>query len=97
MLNVDGSCLENPGITGFGGLLHSGEGDWKVGFYVYLGVADNLMAELVALLHGLRVAWGWGIRHILVYSDSQVSITLISQPVQQHHRYASIISRFNRA
>lgn len=67
VLNVDGSCLGKPGLAGFGGLLMQGDGKWIQRFYGYLGIADNLKAELVAVFQDLRLAWSIGARQLLCF------------------------------
>lgn len=42
VLNVDGSCIGNPGRAGFSGLLRTTEGEWMIGFYGFLVIGDNL-------------------------------------------------------
>lgn len=91
VLNVDGSSLQNPGPSGFGGVLHSGQGEWIVGFHDYLGNTDILHAELMALLRGLQLAWDRDFRDILVYSDSSLAFRLVSQLCSQFHVYVAMV------
>lgn len=90
VMNVNGSSLGNPGPAGFGGLLRSGDGEWRLGFYGSIGVADNLEAELAALCFGLTIAWDEGIRRLTCYSDSQTTILLRTTPVSVTHVYAAL-------
>ena len=39
-LNVDGSCVANPGPASYGGLLWDFDGNWIQGFIGDVGVAD---------------------------------------------------------
>lgn len=53
-LNVDGSSLGNPIISGFGGLLRNMHiGEWIVGFFGNCGLTTNLTAELSAIAMGI--------------------------------------------
>lgn len=62
VLNVDGSCIS--GRAGFGGVLRRPNGSWILGFYGSLGEEEILFAELMALKHGLLVAWEEGIHDL---------------------------------
>lgn len=43
--------------SNFGGLLRNGIGKWFSGFAGYIGVSNNLHAELLALQYGFQFAW----------------------------------------
>lgn len=70
VLNVDGSSQGNPGTSGFGGLLRRGDGSWISGYMGFLGVTGSLHSELVALFHGLELAWRLRLDWLCCYSDS---------------------------
>ncbi|KAK7260572.1 hypothetical protein RIF29_26725 [Crotalaria pallida] len=61
-LNVDGSSLGNPGHAGYGGLIRNAQGEWLCGF---VGVSNNIHMELLAVLHGLQLAWNSGYRYVV--------------------------------
>jgi ribonuclease HI len=92
VLNVDGSSLGNPGISGFGGVLRRHDGSWIFGFGGNIGLSSILQAELLAIYHGLRVAWDQGHRHLVCYSDSTLALQLISTEVNSWHLFAPIIN-----
>ncbi|GAU12283.1 hypothetical protein TSUD_141910 [Trifolium subterraneum] len=92
ILNVDGSSLGNPGISGFGGLIHNADGAWVLGFFGNLGVNNILHAELRAIYKGLLLAWDLNIKDLWCYSDSEMAIKLISESVDQWHHYAAILN-----
>ncbi|PNY17625.1 ribonuclease H [Trifolium pratense] len=56
ILNVDGSSIDNPGISGFGGLIQNCNSAWIYGFAGYIGFSNILHAELMAVYHGLTLA-----------------------------------------
>lgn len=91
VLNVDGSSFGNPGPVVFDGLLRTGDGEWRGGFYCSIGIAYNLQAELAALFFGLSAAWDEGVRRLICYSDSQLALELASAPVTAWHRDAALI------
>ena len=94
-LNVDGSSLGNPGRAGFGGLLRGEDGVWVIGFTRFLGLLDNLHAELMAIYEGLRVAWSSNARVVLCVPDSVEAVRLIRSPCPRLHPYAAIIANIN--
>lgn len=58
VLNVEGSCIGNLGPSSMGGLLRCNDGVWLDTFAGFLGITNNLHAELLALLHGFGVGLG---------------------------------------
>jgi ribonuclease HI len=91
ILNVDGSSIGNPGVSGFGGLIRNSDGAWVHGFAGNIGFSYILDAVLMAVYHGLVLAWGLGIKELMCYSDSKTVIKLIYDPVNAWHHYATII------
>ncbi|KAM3288396.1 hypothetical protein P3S67_021826 [Capsicum chacoense] len=55
MLNTNGSCLNNPGLGGTGGVIRNRKEDWVLGFTKGFRVATNNQMELIALLEGLKI------------------------------------------
>ncbi|KAJ6959809.1 hypothetical protein NC653_038004 [Populus alba x Populus x berolinensis] len=56
-LNMDGSSIGTPGSIGFGGLLRDWKGNWVLRFSGFAGYSPSLLLELLALKHGLLIAW----------------------------------------
>ncbi|PNX83362.1 ribonuclease H [Trifolium pratense] len=79
VLNVDGSCLGNPGRAGFGGLIRNGGGEWIVRFSGFLGIANNTLAELMTLYHGLKIARASAYHRFFCYSDSKTVSDLVTK------------------
>ncbi|KAK2412910.1 putative MO25 protein [Trifolium repens] len=74
ILNVDGSSIGNPGISGFGGLIRNADGAWVHGFFGNLGITNILHAELMAIYRGACVSKPKGLRRassseVVVYSE----------------------------
>jgi ribonuclease HI len=57
-----------------------------------VGISTILHVELLAIYHGLKVAWDQGYRNIICYSDSTLSIQLVEGEVSPWHHYASILA-----
>lgn len=91
-LNVDGSSKGNPGMAGFGGVIRGDQGRWIVGFQGSLGIAGNLEAELMALYHGLHLAWSRDFRYVLCETDSKDVVRLVRETVDTHHLHHAILA-----
>ncbi|HEY1587148.1 MAG TPA: ribonuclease H [Polyangia bacterium] len=76
---TDGACTGNPGPAGVGVVIVDGDKVDEVS--EYLGEGTNNIAELTAILRGLEkvVERGAAARPVVVYSDSQYSIGLLTQ------------------
>ncbi|GAU17063.1 hypothetical protein TSUD_105620 [Trifolium subterraneum] len=91
ILNVDGSSIGNPEIYGFGGLIRNSHGAWIRGFAGNIGFSNILHAELLAVYHGLVLAWDMDIKDLICYSDSKTAIKLIGDPINEWHHFAAIL------
>jgi ribonuclease HI len=73
---TDGACEGNPGPAGLGVVIIDGKQQRELS--EYLGQGTNNIAELTAILRGLESVEDRK-RQVIVYSDSQYSIGLLSQ------------------
>jgi ribonuclease HI len=73
---TDGACEGNPGPAGLGVVIIDGSERRELS--EYLGMGTNNIAELTAILRGLE-SIGDRKRPVVVYSDSQYSIGLLTQ------------------
>jgi ribonuclease HI len=73
---TDGACEGNPGPAGLGVVIIDGTERRELS--EYLGQGTNNIAELTAILRGLESIADRG-RPVIVYSDSQYSIGLLTQ------------------
>ncbi|KAK7251106.1 hypothetical protein RIF29_34021 [Crotalaria pallida] len=90
-VNVDGSSLGNPGPAGYGGLIHSSNGEWLCGFSGHVGHATNLQVELYVVLQGLMLAKELNCSSVVCQSDSMEALHLIQDGNHDMHQYACII------
>jgi ribonuclease HI len=74
---TDGACSGNPGASGLGVVI-VGDGPGQREISEYLGEGTNNIAELTAILRGLQSVSD-RTRAVVVYSDSQYSIGLLTQ------------------
>jgi ribonuclease HI len=92
ILNVDGSCLGSPTRAGFGGIIRNNAGFYLSGFSGFIPDSkDILLAELTALHRGFLLAVAMGIEDLACYSDSLLSINLITGRASNFHAYAVLI------
>ncbi|PNX65848.1 ribonuclease H, partial [Trifolium pratense] len=83
ILNVDGSRIGNPSISGFRGLIRKSDGAWEHSFAGNIGLSNILHAELLTVYHGLVLAWELDIKELWCYSDSKIVIKLLSDHVNE--------------
>jgi ribonuclease HI len=91
ILNVDGSSLGNPDVSGFGGLLRNDYDAWYCGFADNIGFSNILLAKLLAVYHGFRMTCEFGMSESVCYFDSKTTIKLIKEPVNDWHHYVAIL------
>ncbi|CAA0823413.1 Polynucleotidyl transferase- ribonuclease H-like superfamily protein [Striga hermonthica] len=91
ILHTDGSSMGNPGPSGFGAVLRSHEGVWIEGISGNIGIADNTLAELIAILEGLKLAVSRRCTTLTCYSDSQESLRLIHSATVSNHAMGGLI------
>ena len=70
---VDGGSHGNPGPSGIGVVIESGDGD-TVRIAKWIGRQDNNVAEYVALLEALQHAVAVKAKALQVYSDSEIVV-----------------------
>jgi ribonuclease HI len=92
ILNVDGGCLGSPIRVGYGGLFRTNAGSFLSGFSGYLPRSNCiLLDELMAIFKGLRLAQDMGLEDLVCYTDSILSVNLITCNTSKYHAYAVII------
>lgn len=90
-LNCDGSVTDAGMYASCGGVLRGDSGQFIVGFSMKLGSCSILTVELWGILHGLRLAWSRGFRHIVVYTDSKTTVSLLTDGCCRTHFYYSLV------
>jgi hypothetical protein len=92
VLNVDGSCLGVPIRAGYGGVIRNSAGFYLSGYSGFIPTStDILFAELTAIHRGLLLAVEMGIEDLACYSDSLLSIRLLTDHASKYHAYAVLI------
>ncbi|KAK7294774.1 hypothetical protein RJT34_17670 [Clitoria ternatea] len=49
-------ALQNPGRSGFVGIITEYEGEWLIGYSFYSGIVSNLYAKLTAIVHSITIS-----------------------------------------
>ncbi|XP_026455275.1 uncharacterized protein LOC113356376 [Papaver somniferum] len=78
LLCCDGAAKGNPGRAGAGVVARDADCNVVGAMSIGLGVANNYMAELFGILVGLEWVVQWGMRRIIVRSDSISAVTNFS-------------------
>ncbi|KAF7835990.1 ribonuclease H [Senna tora] len=63
-LNTNGSCQGSMNQIGGGGILRDSNGNWVHGFAKFFGEGNSLMAELRAIIEGLKAFYQVKVVHI---------------------------------
>lgn len=75
-LNIDGAA-KSLGLNSMGGgVIRSSEGDWILGFAKHIEFGNSIQTELIALLHGLRLALQHGYLPVGINIDAKEVINL---------------------
>ncbi|CAA0827813.1 Unknown protein [Striga hermonthica] len=89
ILHTDGSSMGNLGPSGFGAVLRNHEGVWIEGISGNIGIADNTLAEVIAILEGLAVVRRC--TSLTCYSNSQEALRLITTTSVTNHVIGGLI------
>jgi ribonuclease HI len=104
-IHIDGASRGNPGEAAFGVFVASADGAPVAELYGYLGRATNNVAEYQALLHALRYALAKGVKHVRVFSDSELVVKQIDgrykvkhpDMIPLHREASTLLRRFDDA
>lgn len=92
ILNVDGSCIGSPIRAGFGGLFRNSAGLYLSGFSGFIPSSSYILqAELTAIHYGISIATDMGITELVVYSNSLLSINILTGESSKFHIHAVLI------
>ncbi|GAU47700.1 hypothetical protein TSUD_190280 [Trifolium subterraneum] len=92
-VNVDGSSFNNPGRSGFGGILCDSNGNRLLGFSGFIEISTSLCAKLHAILNGLKIAQAEGFRNIIIELDSTLTVNFACHGTSQLHPCAPLIQQ----
>ncbi|XP_016511761.1 uncharacterized protein LOC107828887 [Nicotiana tabacum] len=78
-LNIDASFGSGTQKYGLGGVFWNVNGHWIVGFGKLSYVSRSLEAEIKALLEGFKTAQEWGMRPLVIETDS---VEVVNAPAE---------------
>ncbi|KAF7820561.1 ribonuclease H [Senna tora] len=73
-VNTDGAVCITTKIAGCGGICRDENGRWKLGFIANIGIATVNGAELWGIYNGLKTAWEYGWKKIIIECDSKKAV-----------------------
>lgn len=84
-------CAGSPASEWVWWLSLSRDGEWIRGFFGSSSDATILHMELLAIYHGLTLAWDMGFRIVECQSDSLHAVDLVLAPPAPRHLYAALL------
>lgn len=90
-VNTDGSCMGNPGPTGFGGVAHDDQGRWPEGFAGFIGNATILKAELWGVREAMCLIKSKGWTYAIVEVDSTNIVDLLKGGDFEDHPLRTLV------
>ncbi|KAL6512028.1 hypothetical protein OROGR_021625 [Orobanche gracilis] len=79
-LNIDGSFTSvNGNKMDFGGVMRNDKGPWLFGLVGHSRGGTPFVAESLALLHGLKIAWSKGYRSIICETDCAELVKAVTE------------------
>lgn len=77
------------------GVIRDSDGQWVGGFVHNIGHCTVPKAELWGILGGLSLAWDRGFRKVILESDSQLVVNMLSKPIATCHPLSSLVLQYN--
>ncbi|KAG7533030.1 Ribonuclease H-like superfamily [Arabidopsis thaliana x Arabidopsis arenosa] len=90
-LNTDGASHGNPGLATAGGVLRDGDGNWRRGFAVNIGMCSAPMAELWGVYYGLYIAWESRVTRLELEVDSQIVVGFLTTGISDSHPLSFLV------
>ncbi|KAI3444432.1 hypothetical protein Pfo_001097 [Paulownia fortunei] len=88
-LNTDGASRGNLSEAGIG-VLRDSRGRFIFAYYKYIGIASNVCAELHAICIGLEYCKENGFKKIMVETEAQVALQILSSHESCHWQFQHI-------
>ncbi|KAK9112219.1 hypothetical protein Scep_019738 [Stephania cephalantha] len=92
ILNTDGASKGNPWSTTFGRVFRNGNGHWQLGYMGKIGHTSSLVAELWSIREGLNLAHQLQPVKLVIQSDSNTALQLITHGENLLHPAAALIN-----
>ncbi|XP_058111572.1 uncharacterized protein LOC131254888 [Magnolia sinica] len=94
-INVDGSALGNPRLSGGAGVCRGERGNFIFAFVAGYDHGSNVHVELRAFHDGLLLCLSTGLRKIIVESDSRLIINFIFEKASLGWKWRAWLCRIN--
>jgi len=78
-LNCYGAWKGSDTLAGCGGLIRNSNGKWIKDYFTQIGMCDVFHAEMWGMCLGLDVTWRLNNTHLVVESDSNILIDMITE------------------
>ncbi|KAF7803451.1 reverse transcriptase [Senna tora] len=88
---MDGSFWTHSNMVSCGGVFRDSNGKWLKGFTRKVGIGDSLLAEAWVIKTRLDIAWGLGLKKIVIEADSLSIINMIEKGLDDYHPLFPII------
>ncbi|CAN1270144.1 Putative ribonuclease H protein At1g65750, partial [Linum perenne] len=93
-LNTDGSRYRSNGSTAIGGILRNARGGFDQVFCANIGNCTITRTEIRAIIEGMEMAWGWGVKKLDIQTDSMTAIATLSLEVQTIHQHFALVLEY---
>ncbi|CAN1187401.1 Putative ribonuclease H protein At1g65750 [Linum perenne] len=93
-MNTGGSRHNHSGSTAIGGLIWDDQGNFAQAFSANVGICSITRAEMKAVVEGLKLAWGTGIRMLEIQCDSGAALSLLLNGAQMTHQHMALVAEF---
>ena len=92
-MNTDGASKGNPRSTATGGFFRDQFGSWKGGFECNLGTCSATLAKLWAMFYGLKLAWQYSFREVVLQLDSLVVKNMLLSGVSINKDFHNLLAQ----
>ena len=90
-LNSDGSVIHSTGEAACGGILKDCHGSFIRAFSAKLGNCTAINVKLWGACIGLRMAFEFGYKNVLLELDSRVVVQMIAHGIDDSHAYSTLV------
>lgn len=85
VIHVDGSSRGNPGLSGFGCVVRTGDGQWIEGCAGFVSFASNLQVELHSIWNGMKWLQKYNISMAWCFTNSREALWIINKVTDIAH------------
>ncbi|CAN1353706.1 Putative ribonuclease H protein At1g65750, partial [Linum perenne] len=80
--------------TATGGHIRGARNEFVLAFCAKVGVCSIIIAELRAVVEGMKLAWALGIHKLAIQSDSKTRISILEKKERPAHQHATLVIEF---